>query len=152
MDSGPVSARSLRGNFLPSGAPATPGTLRRMEGDEMAHRRFDQRGVAWALLLPRMLESVTFRHAGGGRKGLFIVLRYVFIVAASYLLIFQDPGQAVSAGPATMIAIALASNVALSLLPAQYVFAWYIEAPVMIADTLWVSWALHQTGASSQEL
>ena len=51
-----------------------------------------------------------------------------------------------------MIAIALASNVILSMLPQQYVFAWYVEAPVMIADTLWVSWALHPTGASGQEL
>ena len=51
-----------------------------------------------------------------------------------------------------MIAVALASNVALSMAPTNYLFAWYIEAPVMIADTLWVSWALHQTGASGQEL
>jgi signal transduction histidine kinase len=99
-----------------------------------------------------MLDAVTFRHAGGGRKGLFLVLRYVFIVAASYLVIFQNPGRAIGAGPALMIAIALASNVVLSMLPPHYVFAWYIEAPVMIADTLWVSWALHQTGASGQEL
>jgi signal transduction histidine kinase len=99
-----------------------------------------------------MVDSIGFRHAGGGRKGLFVVLRYVFIVAASYLVIFQNAGHAVSAGPALMIAIALASNVVLSILPPQYLFAWYIEAPVMIADTLWVSWALHQTGSSGREL
>jgi len=99
-----------------------------------------------------MSVSDTFRHLGGGRKGLFIVLRYVFIVAASYLVIFQNPGAVVGPGPAVMIAVALASNVALSMLSPHYVFAWYIEAPVMVADTLWVSWALHQTGASSQEL
>src|SRR5262249_44352842 len=62
----------------------------------------------------RMLAPETFRHLGGGRKGLFIVLRYVFIVAASYLLIFQRPGDAVGPGPAIMIAVALTSNVALS--------------------------------------
>jgi signal transduction histidine kinase len=100
----------------------------------------------------RMMDPVGFRHAGGGRKGLFVVLRYVFIVAASYLVVFQDSGHAVSAGPALMIAIALASNVVLSILPQQYVFAWYIEAPVMVADTLWVSWALHQTGSTGVEL
>jgi hypothetical protein len=86
-----------------------------------------------------MFDALGFRHAGGGRKGLFIVLRYVFIVAASYLVIFQNTTAQVGTGPAVMIAAALASNVALSLLPPQYVFAWYIEAPVMIADTLWVS-------------
>ena len=93
----------------------------------------------------------SFQHAGGGRKGLFVVLRYVFIVAASYLVIFQSE-TAIEPGPALMIAIALASNVVLSMLPPHYVFAWYIEAPVMVADTLWVSWALHQTGAPGQEL
>ena len=99
-----------------------------------------------------MFDALGFRHAGGGRKGLFVVLRYVFIVAASYLVIFQDATPTVGAGPAVMIAAALASNVVLSMLPSQYVFAWYIEAPVMIADTLWVSWALYQTGATGHEL
>jgi len=93
-----------------------------------------------------------FRHAGGGSKGLFVVLRYVFIVSASYLVVYQGTGQTVGAGPALMIAMALASNVILSMLPEQYVFEWYVEAPVMIADTLWVSWALHTTGATGREL
>src|SRR5262249_23282960 len=96
-----------------------------------------------------MLDDNQFRHLGGGRKGLFLLLRYLFIVAASYLLIFQAP--AVTATPALMIAVALASNVALSMLPPAYVFSWYVEAPVMVADTLWVSWALHSTGTTGQE-
>jgi hypothetical protein len=48
-----------------------------------------------------MLDADNFRHLGGGRKGLFVILRYVFIVAASYLVIFQSPGEVVGAGPAT---------------------------------------------------
>jgi signal transduction histidine kinase len=97
--------------------------------------------------MPRGSE---FRHLGGGRKGLFLLLRYLFITAASYLLIFQSPG-AVGPGPALMIAMALASNVALSFVPARYVFSWYVEAPVLVADTMWVSWALHSTGTTGQE-
>ncbi|MFI5364863.1 MAG: sensor histidine kinase [Candidatus Binatia bacterium] len=50
-----------------------------------------------------------------------------------------------------MIAAALASNVALSFVPQQLVFSWYVEAPVLIADTLWVSWALSATGVTGQE-
>lgn len=50
-----------------------------------------------------------------------------------------------------MIAAALASNVALSFVPPQLVFSWYVEAPVLIADTLWVSWALSATGVTGQE-
>jgi signal transduction histidine kinase len=50
-----------------------------------------------------------------------------------------------------MIAVALASNVILSVLPVRLVFSWYVEAPVLVADTLWVSWALHTTGSRGQE-
>src|SRR5687768_8696335 len=83
--------------------------------------------MASRLLMRRRMVGDTggFRHAGGGPKGLFLILRYVFIAATAYLVIFQDPGEAISAGPAIMIAVALASNVALSMLPAHYLFAWY---------------------------
>lgn len=92
-----------------------------------------------------------FRHLGGGRKGLFLLLRYLFIVAASYLLIFGAPPGGFRAPQALMVAAALASNVMLSVMREEMVFAWYVEAPVLIADTLWVSWALHSTGTIGQE-
>jgi len=96
-----------------------------------------------------MTEHSEFRHLGGGRRGLFLLLRYVFIAAASYLVLLQpgplDPIQAL------MIAAALASNVALSIVSPALVFSWYVEAPILIADTLWVSWALHAAGAAGQE-
>ena len=97
-----------------------------------------------------MTKSSQIRHFGAGQKGLFLLLRYVFIIAAAYLIIFQCKGAA-GGTPALMIAVALASNVALSQLSPQSLFAWYVEAPVLIADTLWVSWALHSTGAVGQE-
>jgi PAS domain S-box-containing protein len=96
-----------------------------------------------------MSESSEFRHLGGGRKGLFLLLRYVFIAAASYLVLLHQ--EEVDPSHAFMIAVALASNVALSIVSPGLVFSWYVEAPVLIADTLWVSWALHSTGAAGQE-
>ncbi len=92
-----------------------------------------------------------FPHLGGGRKGLFLLLRYVFIIAASYLLIFQADDGTIHASHAVLIAMALASNVALSFVPPQSLFAWYLEAPILVADTLWISWALHSTAAGGQE-
>ena len=61
-----------------------------------------------------MLDYEHFRHLGGGRKGVFLLLRYVFIVAASYLLIFEFADGHVAISHALMIAAALASNIALS--------------------------------------
>ena len=99
-----------------------------------------------------MDEESNFRHLGGGRKGLFLLLRYLFIVAAAYLLIIQGPNPSLDPSCAVMIAVALASNVGLSFVSQDLVFSWYVEAPVLIADTLWVSWALHSTGTGGQEL
>jgi signal transduction histidine kinase len=96
-------------------------------------------------------ETGSWRHLGGGRKGLFLILRYVFIIAASYLLLFHRPDVMVPPIGAAMIAAALASNIFLSFLSPRSLFAWYVEAPVLIGDTLWVSWALHSTGAIGQE-
>ena len=99
-----------------------------------------------------MHEEDTFRHLGGGRKGMFLLLRYVFIAAAAYLLIFESSGPTLPAAQGLMIAVALASNVALSFVSEELVFAWYVEAPVLVADTLWVSWALQSTGTNGPEL
>jgi signal transduction histidine kinase len=99
-----------------------------------------------------MFDDGNFRHLGGGRKGVFLLLRYIFIVAASYLLIFEKPTQSFDPTHGVMIAAALASNIALSLIRQELIFAWYVEAPILIADTLWVSWALGSTGSGGQEL
>jgi signal transduction histidine kinase len=98
-----------------------------------------------------MVNGVAFRHFGGGNKGVFLVLRYVFITVAAYLLIFQNPSGQLGTTQALMIVAALGSNVALSAMSSNLLFAWYVEAPVLIADTLWVSWAIHSTGAMGQE-
>jgi len=98
-----------------------------------------------------MKDEGTFRHMGGGPKGLFLLLRYVFIVSAAYLVLSYWPGLAVAPFTPVMIAVALGSNVLLGRLPPERLFSWYVEAPVLVADTLWVSWSLHTVGVSGQE-
>src|SRR5262245_51862936 len=92
-----------------------------------------------------MRDEGDFRHLRGGDKGLFLALRYVFIIAASYLLIFHAPGSVLGPLPALAIVTALASNVALSFVPPGALFAWWVQGPLLVADTLWVSWTLHAT-------
>jgi len=93
-----------------------------------------------------VVTDVALRHVGGGPKGLFLLLRYVFIASASYLLLFQPTHPVVAPAQALTIALALASNVALSFLPAHLLFSWWVSAPTLVADTVWVSWALHTLG------
>ena len=85
-------------------------------------------------------------HLGGGPKGLFLLLRYVFIASASYLLLFQPTHAVVAPAQALTIALALASNVALSFLSPRLMFSWWVNAPTLLVDTLWVSWALRTLG------
>jgi signal transduction histidine kinase len=92
-----------------------------------------------------------FRHVGGGQKGLYLLLRYVFIATASYLLIFHARPRSVATLQAAIVALALASNVALSALPVRTLFAWWITGPLLVADTVWVTWALHAGGRLGEE-
>ena len=64
-----------------------------------------------------------------------MLLRYVFIASASYLLLFHVPGRQPSPAVMLVIAMALASNLALSFLPARHVLSWYVAAPVLISCT-----------------
>jgi signal transduction histidine kinase len=97
-------------------------------------------------------EPLRVAEFGGGRRGAFLLLRYVFIISACYLLLWETPGgQGTSVTTALMVALALGSNVALSLLPSRLLDSWSIEVPVLITDALWVSWALHATGAVGGE-
>jgi signal transduction histidine kinase len=97
--------------------------------------------------MKQMTTEQHFRHVGGGPKGLFLALRYVFVIAAAYLLVFQRPHGAVPATVALTIAGALASNVMLSFVPARVLFAWWTAAPLLVGDTAWVAWALRASGA-----
>ena len=82
-----------------------------------------------------------FRHLGGGPKGLFLALRYVFVIAVGYLLVFARPGP-VAPLRALAVAGALASNIALSRVPERMLLAPSVAAPLLAADAAWVAWVL----------
>jgi signal transduction histidine kinase len=91
-----------------------------------------------------------FRHLGGGPKGVFLALRYVFVIAVGYLLIFARPGP-VAPVRALAVAGALAWNIALSLVPARVLLAPAIAAPLLAADAAWVAWALRVSGTAAPD-
>lgn len=101
--------------------------------------------------LREMSTDVEFRHVGGGAKGLFLALRYVFVISVAYLLLFQSARNRLSPVEALAIAGALASNVALSFIPPRMLFAAWVAVPLLIADIVWVAWALHAAGTIGSE-
>ena len=98
-----------------------------------------------------MASDLDFRHVGGGSKGLFLAMRYVFVIAAAYLLVFPSSQHPVSPIQALTIAGALATNVLLSFVSPGVLFAPWVAAPLLIADTAWVAWGLHAVGALGGE-
>jgi signal transduction histidine kinase len=89
--------------------------------------------------------------ASVSRKRLFLALRYLYIVTAACLVVSQAQLRTIHWSHVLMIGIALTSNVFLCFVTPQKLFAWYVEAPILVADTLWVSWALNSSGAVGAE-
>ncbi len=78
------------------------------------------------------------------RRHTFLIVRYVLIIAVAGLVVVQEAGPL----PLSIVAVicaALMSNVGLSRVPPHYFFLWWIQGPVLIGDTLWVSVVLLAT-------
>ncbi len=85
------------------------------------------------------------------RKRAFILLRYAFIIASGYLILFEGhPAQPDPVVPYLIIG-ALLSNALLGLLPEAYMFGWAVQVPVLIADTLWIAYSLSLPGQIGQQ-
>jgi len=97
-----------------------------------------------------MARDGEFRHLGGGPKGVFLALRYVFVIAVGYLLVFARPGP-VTPVRALAVAGALASNIALSRVSARVLLAPFVAAPLLAADAAWVAWALRVSGTAAPD-
>jgi signal transduction histidine kinase len=102
--------------------------------------------------MERTASETNFPHVGGGAKGVFLALRYVFIIAASYLLIFESQKGVIAPVQALIIAAALTSNVGLAFVPSGTLFSRWVGAAILVADTAWVSWALQTTDAGGDHV
>jgi len=102
--------------------------------------------------MERTTSEPNFPHVGGGAKGVFLALRYVFIIAASYLLIFESQKGVIAPVQALVIAAALTSNVGLAFLPPGMLFSRWVGTAVLVADTAWVSWALRAADAGGDHV
>jgi len=85
------------------------------------------------------------------RKRAFVLLRYAFIIAAAYLILFEGRAPQVDSVIPYLILGALLSNVLLGLLPESYLFGWAIQVPVLVADTLWIAYSLSLPGQIGQQ-
>jgi len=101
---------------------------------------------------PHAVESDAGSGCGQGteKKRIFILLRYTFIVAAGYLILFSGAATVETPLPLLLVA-AISSNLLLSFLSERRLFAWYVEMPVVLIDTLWISYALQRSGAAGRD-
>ena len=87
-------------------------------------------------------------HAGSApaeRRRTFLLVRYVLIVAVSALSIVHQPTP-FPVPPTALIVFSLLSNVGLSRISTAHFFRWWVQAPVLLCDTAWISSALLSAG------
>jgi signal transduction histidine kinase len=72
------------------------------------------------------------------RRRTYLLVRYVFIVTVGALAILRETG-ALSALNTALVLGALLSNVLLSRLGSDIFFRWWIQGPVLLIDTAWIS-------------
>jgi len=85
------------------------------------------------------------------RKRAFLLLRYAFIIAAAYLILFEGPQVQLDSAVPYLIIGALVSNLLLGAVPEAYLFGWAIQVPVLVADTLWIAYSLSLPGQIGQQ-
>jgi hypothetical protein len=80
---------------------------------------------------------------------MFITVRYVLIFGTSALAIVTSLGV-LPAAQAVLIAAALASNAALGRLPTSLFFRWWVQGPVVLADTVWITVVMLSAGFTTK--
>jgi signal transduction histidine kinase len=76
--------------------------------------------------------------APGERRRTFLLVRYVLIIAVGALAVVQDR-EPLPLSIALLIFGALASNLGLAGVTSQLFFRWWVQAPILLFDTVWVS-------------
>jgi len=83
--------------------------------------------------------------------GDFVLLRYVLIIAVSYLIISQQGLHGMAPASAGLIAAALASNLILGRIKPELFTVWQIAGAIVIVDTAWISASLAVVGKVGTE-
>lgn len=76
--------------------------------------------------------------APGERRRTFLLVRYVLIIAVGALAVVQDH-EPLPLSIALLICGAFVSNFALTAVGSPLFFRWWVQAPVLLLDTVWVS-------------
>jgi len=85
----------------------------------------------------------------GERRHTFLLVRYVLIIAISSLALL-NARTALAFSQVVLIVAALGSNVLLGgVKPAQF-FRWWVQGPVLLADTVWIALVLLSVGFGQQ--
>src|SRR5260221_5568551 len=72
----------------------------------------------------------------------FLLLRYTLIIATAYLLVVEQQFALLSPLAGLLIALALASNIAVGHLPRRVTDSMRFDTAVLAYDTAWVTAAL----------
>jgi signal transduction histidine kinase len=83
------------------------------------------------------------------RRRMFILVRYVLIIAAGSLAIL-NARAALTYHQAVLVVAALMSNLLLSRVDPVWFFRWWVQGPIILADTVWIAVVLLSAGFGQQ--
>lgn len=92
-----------------------------------------------------------FPPPDAAEKRTLILVRYVLILSASYLLMFESK-SAISPIVLILIPLALGSNLLLSYTPSKLLLKPYSGGIIICADTGWIVWGLSQQGSFGPDI
>ncbi len=106
--------------------------------------------MAWQLLSQAFEMAKTVKRLDASIRDV-IFLRYILIIAVSYLLISQRQAGVVSPFAAWLVAAALTSNVALGWARPRRLNPLQVTGLIVVVDTIWISLSLALIGRISKE-
>lgn len=83
------------------------------------------------------------------RRHTFLLVRYVLIIAVSSLTILNVQ-TALSVSQIVLVVVALTSNALLGRVNPEHFFRWWVQGPVLLADTVWIALVLLSAGFGQQ--
>jgi signal transduction histidine kinase len=86
------------------------------------------------------------------KKRAMLFLRWVVIITASYLVLFDRPGTSANPAVALFVVVFLTSNLLGSMLPARAFESLWLRSAFVLFDTAWISFGMTLAGERSSEL
>ena len=134
---------------LPNHAESAPRTIANAAEPEAVATMTPGDGAAAAAQTDGSPDHAVGWATPEERRHMFLLVRYVLIIAVGSLTIL-NVRAALTFSQAALIVAALGSNALLSGVRRTGFFRWWVQGPILVADTVWIAVLLVSAGFGQQ--